>query len=156
GRLLLTGSGRVVGERASLQLWHADTARPACPPVVHEGRILTASFSPDGCRVVTGSADKKARIVDVATGALHRVPLEHEWSVYAAAFSPDGKQLLTGSREVARLWDVATGKVLTTWPHRTPVVAAAFHPNGKWALTGCRDEGAKLWDMAMQRHLHTL
>jgi WD40 repeat protein len=35
----------------------------------HDRRIVAASFSPDGRRLVTASLDKTARIWDTATGA---------------------------------------------------------------------------------------
>src|SRR5262249_45117041 len=34
----------------------------------HEGEVLAVAFSPDGRKLMTGAADKKARVWDVATG----------------------------------------------------------------------------------------
>src|SRR4029077_7385365 len=34
------------------------------------------------------------------------------WDVYAVTFSPDGTTLASGGRNPARLWDVATGRLL--------------------------------------------
>ena len=74
--------------------------------------VLSAAFSPDGKRIVTASADKTARIWDVATGQPIGEPLKgHKADVWSAAFSPDGKRIVTASRDkTARLWDAATGQ----------------------------------------------
>src|ERR1700732_5116023 len=73
-------------------------------------RINSVAFSPDGARVLTGSADKTARLWDAATGKEIRGFTGHEDVVMSAAFSPHGARVLTGSQdETARLWDIATG-----------------------------------------------
>src|SRR5437588_411942 len=48
-----------------------------------------------------------------ATGQPLGPPLQHQGAVDAVAFSPDGKTVLTGSGDkTARLWEMATGKLL--------------------------------------------
>jgi WD40 repeat protein len=57
--------------------------------------------------VLTGSADKTARLWDAATGKEIRA-FEHKDSVSSAAFSPDGRLVLTRSgNDTARLWDIS-------------------------------------------------
>jgi WD40 repeat protein len=66
--------------------------------------VYHVTFSPDGSRLATASADKTARLWEVASGKeLARLP--HEASVYHVAFSPDGSRLATASADkTARLW----------------------------------------------------
>jgi WD40 repeat protein len=68
---------------------------------------MSATFSPDGTRVVTASVDWTARVWDAATGRPLTSPLEHQEMVYSAAFSPDGTRVITASWDkTARVRDV--------------------------------------------------
>jgi WD40 repeat protein len=68
--------------------------------------VTSATFSPDGTRVVTASADKTARVRDAATGKPLAPPLEHQGGVTSAAFSPDGTRVVTASEDqTARAWE---------------------------------------------------
>ena len=57
------------------------------------------AFSPDGRTILTGCADKMARLWDAATGRQIGPPLPHPGWVYSVAFSPDGQMILTGCRD---------------------------------------------------------
>jgi WD40 repeat protein len=79
--------------------------RSAPPP--HQNWVSAVAYSPDGKTVLSGSADKTARLWDVATGKPIDAPLQHQGEVYAVAYSPDGKAVLTGSAgKTARLWSL--------------------------------------------------
>lgn len=66
----------------------------------------TASFSPDGRYVVTGSWDSAARITEIENGRVV-YEIKHNSPVHAAAFSPDGRYVVTGSFDgVATITDL--------------------------------------------------
>jgi eukaryotic-like serine/threonine-protein kinase len=113
----------------------------------HQGVVRGVAFSPDSKTVLTGSADKTARLWDVATGMPIGPPLADQGAVYRAGFSPDGKALVTGSQDnTARLWDVATGNPIgPPLAHQGAVRAVAFSPDGKAVITGSGDNTARLW-----------
>lgn len=74
----------------------------------HDSRVNSASFSPDGTRVVTASWDNTARLWDVATGKPLAQPMRHEGNVNSASFNADGTRVVTASDDkTARVWDVA-------------------------------------------------
>ncbi len=124
----------------------------------HTGPVLSVAFSPDGQRVLTGSADKTAVVWDAATGDKLRTLQGHTSWVSSVALSPDGKRALTGSRDnTAILWDATGGeKLLTLKGHTNWVRSAAFSPDGKRALTGSLDKTAVLWDATTGDKLRTL
>ncbi len=104
----------------------------------HPGTECCAVFAADGSLATTGGGDKSARLWD-REGRPRGKPLVHRFPVWLAAFSPDGKTLLTGSGGSEGgegcLWDVATGRLLASWPHASRVLTAAFHPTGATCLT---------------------
>jgi WD40 repeat protein len=62
--------------------------------------VLSAAFSADGKRIVTGSADDTARLWDGETGKpIGEPPKGHDGAVWSAAFSPDGKRIVTASSD---------------------------------------------------------
>ena len=83
------------------------------------------------------------------------VQIGHADAVHAVAFSPDGRWALSGSMdETVKLWEVATGREVRTFPGNDGVVmAVAFSPDGRWALTGSGK--LKLWEVATGRKVRT-
>ena len=60
-----------------------------------KGHVESASFSPDGSRIVTASSDNTTKVWDATSGAQILAPANRRCSVLAASFSPDGLRLLT-------------------------------------------------------------
>ena len=70
----------------------------------HNNVVSSAVFSPDGKYVVSGSADKTARVWETNTGReITRVI--HNDNVVVVTFSPDGKFVASGGEDgVIRIW----------------------------------------------------
>jgi WD40 repeat protein len=109
--------------------------------------VTAVAFAPDGKTVLTGSADKTARLWDVATGREIRVVSGHSDRVTAVAFAPDGKTVLTGSADkTARLWNAADGQEVRRYVgHADALSAVAFSRDGRYVLTGSTDKTARIW-----------
>jgi WD40 repeat protein len=54
------------------RVWDADTGKLVGEPMTHGERVFSASFSPDGKRVVTASKDNTARVWDAFWSSLVR------------------------------------------------------------------------------------
>jgi WD40 repeat protein/serine/threonine protein kinase len=155
GTVLLAASGR------QAWLYNATTGQPIAGPLDHPDGVLAGVISPDGRTALTGSFDGSARTWEVASGRRLAGPFRHAHPVWAVAFRPDGKAFATGSGYSrkrdgrmlgvgeARVWDVASGKVIQSAPrHAREVQAVVFTPDGRTLVTGSKDGTVRFWDAA--------
>ena len=114
----------------------------------HSDVINGLAFSPDGNRLISGSADKTARIWDVRTQKTIHILKGHTEFIFAVAFSPDGTMAITGSNDDSlKLWDTKSGFLIKTLNgHTDDVRSATFTPNGKYLLSGSYDKTVRLWN----------
>jgi WD40 repeat protein len=135
--------------------------------------ILSAAFTPDGKRVLTGEwgdafdmsfgDSNRLRLWDVESGEeLHSFE-GHTAGVVMIAVSADGRQALTGSQDgTMRLWDLESGEeIRQILAHAGGVFAVALGPEGRLALSGSMaddlpDSGITLWDLESGQVVHRL
>jgi WD40 repeat protein/serine/threonine protein kinase/tetratricopeptide (TPR) repeat protein len=131
--LTVSGPGNLLVCR-TVQVWDTRTGQRCGRPIVHQGGVPVASFSPDSKRIVTAGFDWTARVWDAVTGQPLTPPLQHRSQV-EASFSGDGRRVLTRDVDGLRLWDAATGEQLSPlipcgWTSHWPV----FTPEGNRLL----------------------
>jgi len=114
----------------------------------HSNVINGLAFSSDGNRLISGSADKTARIWNVRTQKTLHILKGHTGFIYTVAFSPDGTMTVTGSNDdTLKLWNAKSGSLIKTLKgHKNDVRSAAFTPNGKYLLSGSFDKTIRMWD----------
>jgi WD40 repeat protein/serine/threonine protein kinase len=138
------GQSFVLGGESGVQLRDRKTLR-----VLRQWRTgawSTLSLYPDGEKALVIS-DGFARVWAVSAGLRQGPPPFHpEGGLQRAAFSRDGRSVLTcGPGQVARLWDVASGKTVG------PVLGAgvghvAFSPDGRRLAVGGEGGRIALWE----------
>jgi WD40 repeat protein len=170
-RLAIEGARRAPGLLANNALL---AALDACPEE-RQFPGARAVFSPDGRRLLivgwlpADTSDRwppSIRILDRASGAeVARIPTYTTETF--AAFSPDGRFVVTWygrgalefrdaagntriySDRVARIWEVATGKLVGMLKgHIGPIRSAAFSRDGRQLVTASGDTTARVWDVA--------
>jgi WD40 repeat protein len=118
--------------------------------VGHESWVWSASFSPDGGRIVTASNDRTARVWEPASGAERTVLRGHENWVNSASFSPDGDRIVTASADgTARVWAATSGaESAVLRGHADGVRSASFSTDGRRIVTASADRTARVWQAA--------
>jgi len=143
-----------------VRLWNASTGNPIGEPLLHgaegeQGMVNSASFSADGMRIVTASADKTVHLFESATGKRLGDIIRHQAGVNSAAFSPDGTCLVTASDDgTARIWDATAGQPLSE-PMRCMEGGknASFAPAGTRVATISGNKTVQIWEAANLRML---
>ena len=162
GRTALSGAGG-----GSPKLWELATGREVRDFVVGSIAVYSVALSPDGRTALSGDHSGRVKLWELATGKLLRnfwdanlvlhsgnsnsdpsAQYATIGTVNSVAFSPDGHTVLSGSSddvlsgssdETLKLWEVATGKLLRTFPgHPGMVHSVAFSPDG---LMRCPEVG---------------
>jgi WD40 repeat protein len=137
-KVLVSRDGKDVEIRA------ADGGGRSAEPLPHPSPVKAAAFSADGGRIATRAGDGTVRVWDAATGRPVGETLLPPEATNGIALSPDGRLLATAgglNDNAARLWDVASGKLLHTMSHdrklwERGIGLAVFSPTGKFLLSG--------------------
>ncbi|MBS0197306.1 MAG: protein kinase [Planctomycetes bacterium] len=100
---------------------------------------------------VTGN-DDEARVYDLAANPPTYIALEHPYQANNIRFSPDASLVATIALDHAiRIWDRATGRLLSTYPSETlDPWALMFMPDGK-TVAGWESGGTvRFWDVTAE------
>ena len=118
---------------------------------VSEGHpvVSSASFSPDGERLVTVDAEETAKVWNADTGMQVATLQGHQKPVWFAAYLPDGSGIITGSADgTARLWDAESGEQIRVFQgHEGPVLHGAISNDGRLLATASADSTARVWQI---------
>lgn len=124
----------------------------------HTGAIHALSFCPEARRLATASADRTARLWDVATGTPLCKGMSHDAPVRFAAFHPGGAIVITADDSgTIRSWDAVTGALAQTLLELDqPVERLELSSDGSRLAAVAERCGSFLWDTAKARAVATL
>lgn len=160
GEQFVTGARKELVAKAEppVQVWNAKNLQVVQTLRGHTKALLSVAFHPAGDKLLTGSADKTARLWDLSTGAAIHVlgnplpPGEEESGVAAVAFAQDGKSFLTAGFQKGSIlrWDTETGKPIPPTIRRGGTVnALALSQNGEFFITAESTKTAQLFDTSL-------
>eukprot|EP00762_Andalucia_godoyi_P006039 ANDGO_00390.mRNA.1 putative WD repeat-containing protein alr2800 len=109
----------------------------------HSGAVLDISFSPDGRRIASASADK--RVIVWQDGQWCQTLVGHAESVNCVAFSPDGKCIVSGADDgTIKLWSLQDPLKFQAKP-RSSVTAIAVSTGPNQFASVHSDGTVNLW-----------
>ena len=126
-----------------VKVWDATTGQETLTLEGHN----SVSFSPDGQRLASASADGTVKVWDAATGGKLHTLKGHSEFVNSVSFSPDGQRLASASGDnTVKVWDATTGhELLTLKGHTNWVGSVSFSPDGQ-RLASASYDTVKVWD----------
>ncbi|MHC5543076.1 protein kinase domain-containing protein, partial [Singulisphaera rosea] len=120
----------------------------------HDRRVNSVAVSKDGLRAISGGADRRIGLWDVATGTEMR-RMTWESPVEAVALTSDGSLGLSGHDDRSvHLWDLRSQHDVGSRKldgHTGPVFAVAFALDNRVALSGGADRTVRVWDIEAGR-----
>lgn len=147
GRRLLTYYGGVENQTNihRIRLWDLESSRlllmrsgitlPISYSVRPYSRCRSLAFSPDSSQLAIGLRDGRIEVRAVDGGQLVKDWAMPPRSCEVVLFLPDGKRLITWGDSTMRLWEMATGTLVRSFP--VPVLTEiASTPDGRWLVVG--------------------
>jgi len=124
----------------------------------HTGSVLSAAFSSDGQRIVTGSTDQTLRLWNAATGQESLLVQGHQGPVTGVALSPKGDFVVSGSGDTtARISETTSGRLLHELKgHTGEILDVAISADGKRVATASDDGTAAVWSSESGERLAVL
>jgi WD40 repeat protein len=141
----------LVQRHATLSGVETWTIAPRAPQHPHR-QWQPINLSKDGTSLARADQDGTVRLIDTATGKVERLFVGHDAPLTAVAFSPDAK--LVASLDCiggnARIWDVATGRLVHSVYTGTGQLLSALHwsPDGSRLAISAEHAPLRLLDVA--------
>lgn len=122
--LVALPDGRTIvaaGDDGKIRFWdpEAESVEPSRTLDAHDAPILALAVGPKGNLILTGSADKTAKLIGLATGTARLTLSSHQGPVNSVAFSEEGTRLLTaGAEGGVKVWEATTGQGVIAFGHK--------------------------------------
>lgn len=145
GRTFATG-----GWDGTVKIWNLVTRSVTATLEYSEGGIRCVSYSPDGSLLAAGAWGEGIWLWDTAAYSSIGI-LDHKWAT-SVSYSPDGNALASGGDTTIKLWDIASGDLLTTFRHSDRITSVSFSPDGSPLASGTDTGAVELWDTSEWVH----
>ena len=157
----------------ALHVWETTRASPLAIYRGHSANISALTWSPDGKKLVSGSADGSVQVWQVATGKTLAVYTEagQEAGVLGVAWSPEALGSLTGPSPMSgqsgsriacgrangliQMWEIATSRQALSYRHSAPVQILSWSPDARRFAYSSADATVLVWDTLTNQKLYT-
>jgi len=144
----LVASGGMAGGTPTIIVRDAATGAVTAKLLGHEGAVTALAFSADKTKLISGSADKTARVWNLADAKFPEIgKFTHPAPVTAVALAGDAAQAFSAAGGSIRQWTVADGEeVRALEGHTMPV--RALEVTGATLYSGAADGSVRAWNVA--------
>ena len=136
-----------------IRVWNTATGEQRFALEGHPWSTRPLVFSPDGKILATGG-EWEIQLWDAYTGKHKRTLSGHLDNNFILTFSPDGKSLVSCGK-TTQLWDVETGKNISTFSEKSGAFPLVFSPDSK-ILYGDFGGNIEIWDVQLRQRIKTL
>lgn len=110
----------------------------------HTGNVLSVVYSPDGSKILSGSADNTAKLWDTSGTVLYTFPNLNS-DVVCVRFNTDGSQIYVAAKNgTIKVYDASTFSEISTITSPENLNQISISPDGEWLIAGC-DTSARLF-----------
>jgi WD40 repeat protein len=145
----LVASSGLIGGKTTIII--RDAASGAVKSTISglEAAVTSLSFSGDKTKLISGSADKIARVWNIAAAqGVELAQFTMDVSVTAVAISADGQQAYGGAATgVLKQWKVADGQEVRAFTGHTAAIAS-LQIHGATLVSGSADTTVRQWNLA--------
>ncbi|MEC4985625.1 MAG: caspase family protein, partial [Oscillatoria sp. PMC 1076.18] len=116
----------------------------------HEHPVRTVTSSPDGNKIVSGSADGTLKIWTKDGISVNSIEDNHghEVTVWSVEFSPDGRSFASASSDkIIKIWSESGEFLGNLIGHTEAVYGLSYSPNGNLIASVGGDGTVKIWDV---------
>src|SRR5262245_929320 len=114
----------------------------------HSTVVTDLVITPDGKKLLIGSANGKIEIWDAGANRMEGVFADLQEPILSLTLSPDGKRLAVGGEGgLTRVWDIASRRMVFEGRGHgaSRIFTVAHSPNGGMLAPGGSDAAARLW-----------
>ncbi|MFQ3534338.1 MAG: WD40 repeat domain-containing protein [Aggregatilineales bacterium] len=138
----------------SVRIWDVEKGTELRKLEDIKARVTVIAYSPDGALLAVGGSNGDLLLYQTGNYSLVQTLGSGRTSISSLAFSPDGKTLAMGAAAKIFLWDVASGRNLTSFDaHAGTVISLTYSADGAQIISGGTDNAIRVFDANTNREL---
>ena len=135
------------GADKKIHMWDLTSLSEVQKITGHTGLIKALIFTPDGKSLLSGGTENSVFMWNLENGEQVGTFGGNLHSVNSLSISSDGRRLLISDHDLVNIWDIKTGKELSSMRHHKGIVSSAkFSPNNNLVASASLDNSVKLWE----------